>query len=170
MKNIKNMDKVNQAYYYADKYYSQFKNLLEFEELVSEIYLMLERKEQEGIKTALCAYIKQNIELFKSDLLQQNTQYQLDETQINDVADDTCIEWCFKYDLRNAIKSVFKTITKKECLILSFKYCLDNKTPQTTKQIADRFNLSTASITRIERKALRKLKHISRSKYLSEFL
>ena len=71
--------------------------------------------------------------------------------------------------LRNEINKVLDTLSDKESEIIQYRYGLNGKNPLSLKEIGDIFNLTKERIRQIEKKALERLRHPSRSKYLEAY-
>ncbi len=72
--------------------------------------------------------------------------------------------------LRKALDDILDTLTLSEREILRMRYGLDGYEPMSLQQIGDKFNLSKERIRQIEKKAIRRLRHPSRSQKLKSFL
>ena len=73
-------------------------------------------------------------------------------------------------DLRQQIKSAVSSLTLREQKVLRLRYGLDDEGARTLEQVGRVFGVTKARIREIEAKALRKLRHPSRSKNLKPFL
>jgi RNA polymerase primary sigma factor len=72
--------------------------------------------------------------------------------------------------LRDALNVVLETLTPSEREILRLRFGLTGGKPMSLQQIGDKFNLSKERIRQIEKKAIRRLRHPSRSQQLKNFL
>jgi RNA polymerase primary sigma factor len=72
--------------------------------------------------------------------------------------------------LKIEIESSLATLTKREAEILRLYFGLGHEHPLTLEEIGERFNLTRERIRQIKEKALRRLRHVSRSKALRAFL
>jgi len=72
--------------------------------------------------------------------------------------------------LKEDINSVLDTLSDKESDIIQHRFGLNGKSPLSLKEIGDRYNLTKERIRQIEKKALRRLQHPSRSKYLEAYI
>ena len=70
----------------------------------------------------------------------------------------------------DALADVLKTLTPREAKVLSLRFGLDDGNPKTLEEVGKVFNVTRERIRQIEAKALRKLRHPSRSKKLKDFL
>lgn len=71
--------------------------------------------------------------------------------------------------LREQIEKVLNTLSEKEREILRYRYGLVDGTEYTLEQVGRMFNVTRERIRQIESKAIRKLRHPSRAKYLRDF-
>ncbi|MFP3090683.1 RNA polymerase sigma factor RpoD/SigA [Treponema sp. TIM-1] len=79
-------------------------------------------------------------------------------------------EHAVKVTLQKDIETVLKTLNKKEADIIRFRFGLGNSLPMSLKEIGDRFNLTKERIRQIEKKALKRLQHPSRQRYLEAYV
>ncbi len=72
--------------------------------------------------------------------------------------------------LKEQLAEVLKTLTPREEKVLSLRFGLQDGNPKTLEEVGKEFNVTRERIRQIEAKALRKLRHPSRSKKLKDFL
>ena len=72
--------------------------------------------------------------------------------------------------LREQLAGVLKTLTPREEKVLCLRYGLTDGKMHTLEEVGEEFNVTRERIRQIEAKALRKLRHPSRSKVLKDFL
>ena len=72
--------------------------------------------------------------------------------------------------LKEQLGDVLKTLTPREEKVLSLRFGLEDGHPRTLEEVGKEFNVTRERIRQIEAKALRKLRHPSRSKKLKDFL
>lgn len=72
--------------------------------------------------------------------------------------------------LKETLISVLSTLTPREEKVLRLRYGVDDGRPRTLEEVGKEFNVTRERIRQIEAKALRKLRHPSRSKHLKDFL
>ena len=65
---------------------------------------------------------------------------------------------------------VLSTLTEREQKVLRLRFGLDDGRPRTLEEVGRQFNVTRERIRQIEAKALRKLRHPSRSKILKDYL
>lgn len=72
--------------------------------------------------------------------------------------------------LREQLAGVLKTLTPREEKVLCLRYGLTDGKMHTLEEVGEEFDVTRERIRQIEAKALRKLRHPSRSKILKDFL
>ena len=72
--------------------------------------------------------------------------------------------------LKEQLKEVLDTLTPREEKVLRLRFGLDDGRARTLEEVGREFNVTRERIRQIEAKALRKLRHPSRSKKLKDFL
>ena len=72
--------------------------------------------------------------------------------------------------LKEQLLGVLDTLTPREEKVLRLRYGIDDGKPRTLEEVGKEFNVTRERIRQIEAKALRKLRHPSRSKKLKDFL
>ena len=72
--------------------------------------------------------------------------------------------------LKEQLASVLGSLTPREEKVLRLRFGLEDGRPRTLEEVGKEFNVTRERIRQIEAKALRKLRHPSRSKRLKDFL
>ncbi len=72
--------------------------------------------------------------------------------------------------LKEQLIGVLDTLTPREEKVLRLRYGIDDGRPRTLEEVGKEFNVTRERIRQIEAKALRKLRHPSRSKRLKDYL
>ena len=72
--------------------------------------------------------------------------------------------------LKEQLAEVLKTLTPREEKVLRLRFGLEDGRSRTLEEVGKEFNVTRERIRQIEAKALRKLRHPSRSKKLKDFL
>jgi len=72
--------------------------------------------------------------------------------------------------LKEQLEDVLETLTEREERVLRLRFGLDDGRPRTLEEVGQVFGVTRERIRQIEAKALRKLRHPSRSKKLKDFL
>ena len=72
--------------------------------------------------------------------------------------------------LHEQLLEVLETLTEREQKVLKLRFGLEDGRPRTLEEVGKEFNVTRERIRQIEAKALRKLRHPSRSKKLKDYL
>ena len=72
--------------------------------------------------------------------------------------------------LREQLNEVLGTLTEREQKVLTLRFGLDDGRARTLEEVGKEFNVTRERIRQIEAKALRKLRHPSRSRKLKDYL
>jgi len=72
--------------------------------------------------------------------------------------------------LREQLIGVLHKLTPREEMVLRLRYGIDDGRPRTLEEVGHEFNVTRERIRQIEAKALRKLRHPSKSKKLKDYL
>ncbi len=72
--------------------------------------------------------------------------------------------------LREAMQNVLSSLTAREAKVLRMRFGIDMNTDHTLEEVGKQFDVTRERIRQIEAKALRKLRHPSRSEVLRSFL
>ncbi len=72
--------------------------------------------------------------------------------------------------LKEQLNEVLDTLTEREAKVLRLRFGLEDGRQRTLEEVGKEFNVTRERIRQIEAKALRKLRHPSRSKKLRDFL
>jgi len=72
--------------------------------------------------------------------------------------------------LREQLLEVLSTLTDREAKVLKYRFGLEDGRPRTLEEVGDIFKVTRERIRQIEAKALRKLRHPTRSKKLKDFI
>jgi RNA polymerase primary sigma factor len=98
-----------------------------------------------------------------------------EDTHLKDFIEDTSIpnpeEIISRKILRQKILEVLDTLTPKEKEVLIYRFGLnEDGVEYTLEQVGKMFNVTRERIRQIETKAIKKLRHPMRAKYLKDFL
>ena len=89
----------------------------------------------------------------------------LEDSSINSPIDDAAIR-----GLKDATDEILASLTAREAKVLRMRFGIGMNTDHTLEEVGLQFSVTRERIRQIEAKALRKLKHPSRSKQLKSFL
>jgi RNA polymerase primary sigma factor len=88
---------------------------------------------------------------------------------INDPDHVSASEAVIKLNLAEQAQKVLSTLTTREAKVLRMRFGIGEKTDHTLEEVGQEFNVTRERIRQIESKAIRKLKHPSRSRHLRPF-
>ena len=89
---------------------------------------------------------------------------------IEDVTAGSPIDMATDEGLREATRSVLGGLTAREAKVLRMRFGIDMNTDHTLEEVGKQFDVTRERIRQIEAKALRKLRHPTRSDHLRSFL
>jgi len=79
--------------------------------------------------------------------------------------------WSWRREgLKEATRDVLGGLTAREAKVLRMRFGIDMNTDHTLEEVGKQFDVTRERIRQIEAKALRKLRHPSRSEHLRSFL
>ncbi len=97
-----------------------------------------------------------------------------DDSHLGDFIEDQAtlapVEAAVYTSLRDATKDVLDTLTPREAKVLRMRFGIEMNTDHTLEEVGKQFDVTRERIRQIEAKALRKLRHPSRSERLRSFL
>ena len=97
-----------------------------------------------------------------------------EDSSLGDFIEDTKalapLEQAIKSNLGEATTKILSTLTPREERVLRMRFGVGMNTDHTLEEVGLQFSVTRERIRQIEAKALRKLKHPSRSKHLKSFL
>ncbi len=96
-----------------------------------------------------------------------------EDSHLGDFIEDKVIpsppETVIHINLREQIEGALKTLTEREAKVLKMRFGLGDGNEHTLEEVGQQFKVTRERIRQIEAKALRKLKHPSRSRKLKSF-
>ncbi len=97
-----------------------------------------------------------------------------EDSHLGDFIEDTTlslpVDSATKDSLKNATDDVLAGLTAREAKVLRMRFGIDMNTDHTLEEVGKQFDVTRERIRQIEAKALRKLRHPSRSEQLRSFL
>ena len=97
-----------------------------------------------------------------------------EDASIGDLIEDTTIalpvDEATKHNLTESTRDVLGSLTAREAKVLRMRFGIDMNTDHTLEEVGKQFDVTRERIRQIEAKALRKLRHPSRSEHLRSFL
>ena len=107
----------------------------------------------------------------KYDVMRLSTNESLDTiNEVSPVIVDNCLEELKKQELKEVMSTVLSSLTPREERVLRLRFGLNLNKDYTLEEVGKIINVNRERVRQIEAKALRKLKHPSRSKELKYFL
>ncbi|NPA53280.1 MAG: RNA polymerase sigma factor RpoD, partial [Aquificae bacterium] len=96
-----------------------------------------------------------------------------DESHLGDFIEDKTVlspeQHVLRQSLRQQLEEVLSTLSEREEQVLRYRFGLEDDTEYTLEQVGKKFGVTRERIRQIEAKALRKLRHPHRAKYLRPF-
>jgi RNA polymerase primary sigma factor len=89
---------------------------------------------------------------------------------IEDANIDSPVDSSLDEGLREATREVLASLTAREAKVLRMRFGIDMNTDHTLEEVGKQFDVTRERIRQIEAKALRKLRHPTRSDHLKSFL
>jgi RNA polymerase primary sigma factor len=97
-----------------------------------------------------------------------------DDSHLGDFIEDTLntapIEAAMQAGLRDVVKEILDSLTPREAKVLRMRFGIEMSTDHTLEEVGKQFDVTRERIRQIESKAVRKLKHPSRSDKLRSFI
>jgi RNA polymerase primary sigma factor len=97
-----------------------------------------------------------------------------DDSYLGDFIEDTTIDQpdgaATKTGLKESTISILESLTPREAKVLRMRFGIDMNTDHTLEEVGKQFDVTRERIRQIEAKALRKLRHPSRSEKLKSFM
>jgi RNA polymerase primary sigma factor len=97
-----------------------------------------------------------------------------DDSHLGDFIEDSTntapIEAAMQAGLRDVVKDILDSLTPREAKVLRMRFGIEMSTDHTLEEVGKQFDVTRERIRQIEAKALRKLKHPSRSDKLRSFI
>ena len=72
--------------------------------------------------------------------------------------------------LKNEVERALQTLSRREAEVVRLYFGLNREHPLTLEEIGEKFNLTRERVRQIKEKAIRRLRHTSRSKTLRSYL
>ena len=136
-----------------------------------------EELEQVAIMLNMTPVHVQEMMMISKDVFSLDSKVGSDEADSNslgEMLEDTSSvspeENAIQNDMKEQIDNVLSTLTEKEAQILRYRFGLNGKKAMSLKEVGEVFNLSKERIRQIEKKAIKRLQHPTRSAKLSAFI
>ena len=155
---IGSINKINKAYAKLEQEYEREPNAEE----IAEVLEITEAEVKESMKNA-GRHISMDAPLIQDE---DNTMY---EVLKSEEAPTPETELLYE-SLRKEIDRAISTLTPREADVVRLYFGLNGSHPMTLEEIGEKFDLTRERVRQIKEKAIRRLKHTSRSKILKSYL
>ena len=88
---------------------------------------------------------------------------------IEDKETESPVDYTTKQLLKEELYAILKDLSEREERVIRLRYGLDDNRPRTLEEVGKEFNVTRERIRQIEAKAIRKLRHPTRSKRLGDY-
>jgi len=155
---IGSINKINKAYAKLEQEFEREPNAEE----IAEILEVTENEVKESLKNA-GRHISMDAPLIQDE---DNTMYDVLRSE-EAITPET--ELLYE-SLRKEIDRAISTLTAREADVIRLYFGLNGSHPMTLEEIGEKFDLTRERVRQIKEKAIRRLKHTSRSKILKSYL
>ena len=97
-----------------------------------------------------------------------------EDAQVGDFIEDKSVqsphEVATESGMKQAIEAALNSLTERESKVLRMRFGIDSRTDHTLEEVSNQFEVTRERIRQIEAKAIRKLRHPSRSAHLKPFV
>jgi RNA polymerase primary sigma factor len=97
-----------------------------------------------------------------------------EESHLRDFIEDkeilSPLDSAMQYDMKKTIERILCSLTPKEQAIIRKRFGIGEDRPYTLEEVGTEFDVTRERIRQIEGKAIRKLKHPSRSRWLRQYI
>jgi RNA polymerase primary sigma factor len=155
---IGSINKINKAYAQLEQQYEREPNADEIANLLE----ISENEVKESLKNS-GRHVSMDAPLVQDE---DNTMYDVLKSEENSTPDTGLL-----YEsLRKEIERAVSTLTQREADVIRLYFGLNGSHPMTLEEIGEKFDLTRERVRQIKEKAIRRLKHTSRSKILKTYL
>lgn len=159
------MEKVNKIANLESKYIGEG---LEFDQCISKIAKELGMPAE---YVEYCMLLKVNYLSTSSLNIPVGEEESTELMELVPIEDETSVEDIVMMgNLRESLDEVLLTLTDREQKVLRLRFGMDDGRARTLEEVGKEFNVTRERIRQIEAKALRKLRHPSRSRKLKDYL
>ncbi|MDD2344552.1 MAG: sigma-70 family RNA polymerase sigma factor [Bacteroidales bacterium] len=155
---IGSINKINKAYAHLEQEFEREPNVEEIAELLD----ISETEVKESLRNS-GRHVSMDAPLVQDE---DNNMYDIIRSE-----DANTPETGLMYEsLRKEIERAISTLPQREADVIRFYFGLEGKHPMTLEEIGEQFDLTRERVRQIKEKAIRRLKHVSRSKILKSYL
>ena len=127
-----------------------------------------------NIKRLILGYLDTNVYILTIDneaiIIDPADDFNTIKKELKDYKVVGCLLTHYHPDHMGALEEVLSTLTEREQRVLRLRFGLDDGQCRTLEEVGQIFGVTRERIRQIEAKALRKLRHPSRSRKLKDFL
>lgn len=120
------------------------------------------------------AKVRNILEISKEPISIESPINLQDDSLLGDFIEDkegvSPLDYAIRSDMSNVIEKVLSTLNTKEQIVIRKRYGIGNERVFTLEEIGRQCNLTRERIRQIEKKAIKKLRHPSKSQWLKIFL
>jgi RNA polymerase primary sigma factor len=156
-------EKTTKIFKAKDRLYNKLNREPTFEEIADEINIKTEKVEE-----MLKVLSNQNLSSLNK-LVGENENTELGELVVDDKIEGP-VKGVSDQFLKEDLEEVLAQLTDREAEIIRLRFGLKDNWSRTLQEVADKFKLSRERIRQIQEKALRRLRHPSRSKALRGYI
>jgi RNA polymerase primary sigma factor len=117
--------------------------------------------------------IRKNMKIAKEPISMETTIGDDDDSHLGDFIEDSAntapMDAAMQAGLRDVVKDILDSLTPREAKVLRMRFGIEMTSDHTLEEVGKQFDVTRERIRKIEAKALRKLKHPSRSDKLRSF-
>lgn len=155
---IGSINKINKAYAHLEQEFEREPNVEEIADLLD----ISETEVKESLRNS-GRHLSMDAPLVQDE---ENNMYDVIRSE-----DSPTPETGLMYEsLRKEIERAISTLPQREADIIRYYFGLEGKHPMTLEEIGEKFDLTRERVRQIKEKAIRRLKHVSRSKILKSYL
>ncbi len=155
---IGSINKINKAYAHLEQEFEREPNVEEIADLLD----ISETEVKESLRNS-GRHLSMDAPLVQDE---ENNMYDVIRSE-----DSPTPETGLMYEsLRKEIERAISTLPQREADVIRYYFGLEGKHPMTLEEIGEKFDLTRERVRQIKEKAIRRLKHVSRSKILKSYL
>ncbi|MBC8315430.1 MAG: sigma-70 family RNA polymerase sigma factor [Bacteroidetes bacterium] len=155
---IGSINKINKAYAKLEQEHEREPNIQEIAKLLE----ISENEVKESMKNA-GRHVSMDAPLIQDE---DNTMYDVLKGEENTTPENGLLYESLKQEIERAVS----TLTQREADVIRLYFGLNGSHPMTLEEIGEKFDLTRERVRQIKEKAIRRLKHTSRSKILKTYL
>ncbi|HSG67443.1 MAG TPA: sigma-70 family RNA polymerase sigma factor [Bacteroidales bacterium] len=155
---IGSINKINKAYAKLEQEHEREPNASEIASLLE----ITENEVKESLKNS-GRHVSMDAPLIQDE---DNTMYDVLKSDESSTPESQLLYESLKKEIDRAIS----TLTPREADVIRLYFGLNSKHPMTLEEIGEKFDLTRERVRQIKEKAIRRLKHTSRSKILKTYL